>query len=173
MTQPEITTTPPSTLPATNGEPARSSRWASTRRAFLRTHPRCAACADAAVPDPSTLNVHHVVPFHLVIAVGRPDLELDFRNLLTLCEGGEEHHLVVGHLGDWDSYNVHVVADAARPDCHGHTRRDIEALAWWITARANRPRLGSNPSTADRAQLRAWLDATYPPSLQPTPEARP
>jgi hypothetical protein len=30
--------------------------------------------------------VHHIFPFHYCIALGRPDLELDDRNLITLCE---------------------------------------------------------------------------------------
>jgi len=32
------------------------------------------------------LQVHHIFPFHYCIALGRPDLELDDRNLITLCE---------------------------------------------------------------------------------------
>jgi hypothetical protein len=90
------------TPPAHEGEEPRSPRWERTRRLFLAKWPQCAVCAlDAA--QAGGLNVHHVVPVEFVRRAGRPDLELDERNLITLCEAGENHHLVVGHLGDWRS----------------------------------------------------------------------
>ena len=58
--------------------------------------------------------MHHIFPFHYCIALGRPDLELDDRNLITLCEDeagkpGQNHHLLVGHLDDFESSNLAVV----------------------------------------------------------------
>lgn len=42
--------------------------------------------------------------------VGRPDLELDPRNLLTLCIRPDcEHHVLLGHLDDYESYNPKVL----------------------------------------------------------------
>jgi len=42
---------------------------------------------------------------------GRPDFELDPRNLLTPCVHHDcEHHVLIGHLDDYESYNRHVLA---------------------------------------------------------------
>ncbi len=86
------------------GEPPRSDKWPAARRAWLAQHPTCAACGSA-----KDLQVHHKRPFHLY-----PELELNPANFITLCETiGTDHHLHVGHLGDWKDYNERVDADAA------------------------------------------------------------
>lgn len=84
----------------------RSSKWASVRAAHLQNHPTCAACDGT-----SSLEVHHIKPFHL-----QPELELDPTNLITLCESkknGVNCHLLFGHLGSFRSYNVESVQDSA------------------------------------------------------------
>lgn len=81
-------------------EPARSPRWPSVRRIFLAAHPTCAACGSR-----EKLEVHHVRPYHL-----HPEAELDFDNLITLCE---PDHLTFGHLKNWQSFNPAVREDAA------------------------------------------------------------
>jgi len=84
----------------------RSSHWPSVRKLFLADEPECAACGGA-----KKLEVHHKKPFHL-----QPDLELDPKNLITLCEagtGGINCHLAIGHLGDFKKFNPNVEDDAA------------------------------------------------------------
>ena len=70
-------------------------------------HPECAVC-DAVKRD----NVaHHIKPVQWY-----PKLEMEPSNLITLCERGKlgaNHHLFIGHLQDYRSYNEHVVEDAA------------------------------------------------------------
>jgi hypothetical protein len=95
---------------------ARSEHWPTVERAFREAHPHCAACADAA-PEVA-VQVHHINPFHYVVHVGRPDLELDPRNLIGLCEDEEgrpaqDHHLLIGHLGNFKEGNLLVAEDAA------------------------------------------------------------
>jgi 5-methylcytosine-specific restriction enzyme A len=98
----------------------RSTGWRRVRAEHLRRQPRCAVCGGTRV-----LEVHHVQPFHL-----HPDLELDPKNLITLCESpGLACHHVFGHLGDWKSWNIHV-------------RRDAQA---WGRRLAGRPYPGRNP----------------------------
>lgn len=80
----------------------RSSRWPQVEREHRLREPACVACGHK-----SKVQVHHIKPFHL-----HPDLELDPRNLITLCEArGRNHHLLLGHLGDWKSYNEHIRHD--------------------------------------------------------------
>ena len=84
---------------------ARSGKWPTVRKNHLLLHPVCEVCGSK-----DKLEVHHVLPFHL-----HPTLELDPANLITLCESGANGincHLAVGHLGNFKSFNEHVVADA-------------------------------------------------------------
>lgn len=81
----------------------RSREWARVAKEHLLREPRCVACGYRG----KKLQVHHIKPFHL-----HPQLELDPQNLITLCEArGREHHLLLGHLDAWESYNDHIRAD--------------------------------------------------------------
>lgn len=85
---------------------ARSSHWPIVRKAFLARNPTCAVCGGTA-----KLEAHHIRPFHL-----DSSLELNEANLIALCENkkdGINCHLAFGHLGNFKSFNVNVVADAA------------------------------------------------------------
>lgn len=78
----------------------RSPKWPDVEKAFRKLHPDCQACTSK-----DALNVHHIKPFHKF-----PALELDTMNLITLCR---RCHFFLGHLDDWSSWNVDVVANAA------------------------------------------------------------
>ena len=77
----------------------RSPHWAATERKFKARFPDCAVCGTL-----KKVEVHHKKPFHL-----HPELELDPRNLISLCR---VHHQWWGHLGDWKSFNPAVEEDA-------------------------------------------------------------
>jgi len=77
----------------------RSPKWESVRREYLKDNRECVACGQT-----SSLEVHHIVPFHL-----RRDLELVPSNLMSLCR---DCHFYFGHLKDWSSWNEHAKADA-------------------------------------------------------------
>jgi len=92
----------------------RSSGWPAVEKAHIKEEPFCRTCGTN-----HGLQVHHIKPFHL-----HPELELEDANLMTLCQ---PHHLLVGHLMLWASYNPNVMKDAAtwlskikkRPDHKG------------------------------------------------------
>ena len=81
----------------------RSSKWRKVRAAWLEKNPRCAACGER-----TNLEVHHIKPFHT-----HPELELDTRNLVTLCESGKfgikSCHRFIGHRGNWRLINPYVM----------------------------------------------------------------
>jgi hypothetical protein len=82
----------------------RSPKWPALRRTWLAWHPTCAACGGKKNCVP-----HHVRPVHTF-----PELELDAKNLLTLCESPARNcHLAIGHSLLWTSYNPFAVSDAA------------------------------------------------------------
>ena len=80
-------------------ETQRSGRWPKVRDAFARGK-SCAECGTR-----SSIEVHHLQPFHLV-----PSLELNTSNLVVLCRSC---HLVFGHLHCWESHNPACLNDAA------------------------------------------------------------
>lgn len=90
----------------------RSPSWKAAARAHLRRQPWCVACRRQYTGLLACflrvlrgVVVHHIYPFHVVRHLNRGDLEFDSRNLVTLCAA---HHLVLGHLNQWDCYSPHV-----------------------------------------------------------------
>lgn len=107
----------------------RSSRWDEVAKAHRLREPACAACGYKG----RKIQVHHVKPFHL-----HPELELDPDNLITLCQArGRSHHLLLGHLDHWSSYNEHVRRDVVR--FYKKTAKQIEADAHWLERKRLRP----------------------------------
>jgi len=83
----------------------RSPSWPQVRSKWLIDHDWCEACGGK-----KKLEVHHRIPFHI-----DPNLELDWDNLITLCESkkyGINCHLFVGHIGNYSNYNRMVMDDA-------------------------------------------------------------
>ena len=80
----------------------RSDKWPAVRKRFLILHPTCVVCGSR-----KRLVAHHKFHVHLW-----PELELDESNLIPLCEGPGEHHLLFGHCGDFKAWNPNVIEDA-------------------------------------------------------------
>lgn len=82
----------------------RSEEWPRVREEHLKKFPACIVCGDK-----RTVAVHHILPFHV-----HPERELDPNNLVTLCsgKGSHNHHLLVGHLGNYKGWNPDVRTDA-------------------------------------------------------------
>ena len=80
----------------------RASHWNAFRDAYLKEHAKCVACGATV-----KLQVHHIKPFHI-----EPALELDTKNLITLCMSKNSCHLDIGHGGSFRSYNPSVVQDS-------------------------------------------------------------
>lgn len=79
----------------------RSKEWPGVRRFYLDNHPMCEVCGGN-----EKLEVHHIKPFHLF-----PELELDYDNLITLCESkkyGINCHLFIGHRGNYRNINYDI-----------------------------------------------------------------
>jgi hypothetical protein len=99
----------------------RSPEWSRVEHEHLAHEPACVACGYRG----KGLQVHHIKPFHL-----HPQLELDPNNLMTLCEiPGRDHHLLIGHLDNFESYNPHVREDTRK--YYGKTADQIRAAPSW------------------------------------------
>lgn len=107
----------------------RSPEWGRVEKEHLQREPACIACGYRG----KGLQVHHIKPFHL-----HPALELDPSNLITLCEiKGRDHHLLLGHLDNWESYNAHVREDVRR--FYNKTADQIRSDSAWQKKMRQRP----------------------------------
>jgi 5-methylcytosine-specific restriction endonuclease McrA len=107
----------------------RSPEWSRVEKEHLQHEPACRVCGY----EGRGVQVHHIKPFHL-----HPNLELDPNNLITLCEiKGRDHHLLIGHLDDWESYNPNVRDDTKR--YHKESDQQIRANPAWLKEVAHRP----------------------------------
>lgn len=144
---------------------SRSPKWPGVERAHLLSQPRCMCCA----PGTNTsagLQVHHMFPFHYCVALGRPDLELDERNLITLCEDeasrpGQDHHLIVGHLDDFQSSNLDVAVDA-RTTFHAMSADAIRKDPRWQKKVSGRLVPLGSMTEADKQAFRERMNRTFP-----------
>jgi len=107
----------------------RSPDWPRVEQEHLLREPACVCCGYRG----QGLQVHHIRPFHLY-----PNLELDPHNLITLCEvRGRDHHLLLGHLDDWESYNLNVRNDVRH--FHKENAKQIRAEPAWQQEVQRRP----------------------------------
>jgi len=144
----------------------RSSKWRTVERTYKEAHPACACCGKT-YPGGRGIQIHHRFPFHDCILAGRADLELDERNLISLCEdekGVETNdcHFVVGHCCSFRSFNPTVEEDAAGP-WHGLTKTQIEQLDEFIEKVRNRPKSYPGMTADEQTAFRNMLDQRMPP----------
>lgn len=100
------------------------------------------------------------------MALGRPDLELDERNLITLCEteagsAAENHHLLIGHLDDFESSNLSVVEDASST-FKGWMAAKIRADSIWLQKKSARLPHLPMMSADDKAAFAWAMNTRYP-----------
>ncbi|HUO58023.1 MAG TPA: hypothetical protein VMV05_07580 [bacterium] len=134
----------------------RSPLWPKVQEDFLKGHPACAACGAM-----TKLNVHHKFPFHYVVLSGRADLEIDPRNLITLCTlPTMEHHILLGHLDNYQSYDPKVTEMALR--YKGKDATEIKADPAFKKAVAGRPTPFERMTAADKLAFRKTLDRVLP-----------
>jgi hypothetical protein len=143
----------------------RSPEWPKVEKEHLAKEPTC-ACCKAGTNRGAGLQVHHRFPYHYCIALGRPDLELDDRNLITLCEDeagkpGQNHHLLVGHLDDFQSSNLDVVVDS-KTTFHGMAAAEIRANATWKAKVAKGLKPLDKMTDADKAAFAKLMNETLP-----------
>ncbi len=143
---------------------SRSPHWPEVAKAHLAKQPHC-VCCESCRCNPN-VQVHHIFPFHYCIALGRPDLELDDRNLITLCgddldQPGENHHLWVGHFDNFQSSNLAVVRDAEKT-FKGMTAGDIKNDARWRRRWVRRLKPLEEMTAVDRAAFLRVMDRRMP-----------
>ena len=100
-------------------ERTRSPKWHAVQHAYLQMKPRCEACGGL-----MELQVHHIQPFHL-----HPELELQPSNLIALCMGEHECHLLIGHGGSFACYNPNIAVDAKQAYLNPNLLKAIQQRA--------------------------------------------
>jgi len=97
----------------------RSSKWTKLQKDFLEKNPVCALCGGT-----ERLNVHHKKPFHLY-----PELELDENNLITLCMGDKDCHLVIAHGNNFSYYCSNIDLYIKQYKLGSKTFKELSVLA--------------------------------------------
>lgn len=112
----------------------------------------------------SPVQIHHEFPFHDCILAGRPELELTLENLHRLYSGGHEaangHHLIVGHLRDFRSYNPRLVHYLHK--WKGLTTEQIQKLPEWKSMASRKPKSYSEMTPFLQDAFRQALDHRFP-----------
>lgn len=154
----------------------RSPKWPSVEKHFLAVNPFCIACNETqhvarlalvGINPTRGLQVHHaVIPFHYAILLGRPDLELDPRNLCVLCEDElgvktEDHHNLVGHGRNFQSY-LPDASTLAKIKFNGLGKKDLVTNKEFLTLCANLPKKWNELSQVEKDSLRTMLDSKLP-----------
>lgn len=145
----------------------RSPHWEAICRKYLLEHPNCAACK----PGQSNVKpqVHHRIPFHFCVLLGRPELEEYPPNFIPLCETEKgkpapNHHLLIGHLDDFTSSNLDVTLDATHT-WYGKTAAEIQFDPQWKLKCQHRMKPFGSMTAKDKRDLRALMDRLFPPAL--------
>lgn len=139
----------------------RSPHWPHVRAEQLKRQPICQATGMNA--PAAELEAHHINPFHFCVLVGRPDLELDLRNLITLAREPVDVHLLLGHLDDFKSSNLDVTQDCVT--WHGKSEAEIKADLLWQGKHTARMKPWAEWSDQDKIDFKAHLDKTFPPAV--------
>jgi hypothetical protein len=136
----------------------RSGHWPSVRRHFIAQHSVCQACGRG---KPLKLNVHHQIPFHYVTALNRPELEVEVSNLITLCvDHDDQHHLLIGHLDSFKSYNADVLTDVKK--YWNMNRSQIMNDREYRVKQKNRPPPVDKMTPKQKDNLKKYLDKRFP-----------
>ncbi len=148
-----------------HGAGPRSPHFERIKNEYLRVHPNCEADAKEYFGR-VCVQVHHIFAFHVCILLGRPDLELDPCNFLGLCENEpgkpcENHHVLLGHLGDFQVNNDSVLADIKT--YQGMTHQFILASGPFASRMLTRPKPFPDWTAQERVDYRKMLDAKLPP----------
>jgi len=140
----------------------RSSHWATVEKHFLEKNPVCVACAEKTfLHGIFAHQVHHIFPFHYAVLLGRPDLETDFRNLITLCQVPQfQHHLLLGHLGDFHSYNPDVIKFVT--DYRGLVKEDIVKSEFYKKTLEQKPKPFDLLTTQEKEEMLNKLNIDFP-----------
>jgi hypothetical protein len=144
-------------------EPKRSNQWENFRNKYIALTGKCDACGKKL--GEVQLEAHHIIPFEFCINLGRPELELDERNLICLCEHTEaqpagDHHLLLGHLGYYGSFNLNVKADALA--WYGQTSEEIKADSVWNVRKLQRPLSWKETDERNKQYIKDAMDRMYP-----------
>lgn len=146
----------------------RSWQWGEVEQAFLaQSNYKCAMCS---ITGTTLVQVHHIAPFHYISSpnIQRGDLEFNPHNLVPLCQGPgtNDHHVLVGHLGDFQYFN-----EDARADMIGQWKDvlpgdQLKQLADWIARHKKPYPLVNAMSPQDITGFIALLVTWYGPKPQ-------
>jgi hypothetical protein len=133
----------------------RSYKWPSFRKKIIKERGGVCELSGAT----SDLEAHHIFPFHLCVLLGRPELELDKRNIIILSGGPINYHLLLGHLNSFQSYNASIMNMQEYGDS---TAQEIKTHKEWSLLREYRPKPWDRMTIQEKEELREMLNRKFP-----------
>jgi hypothetical protein len=107
------------------------------------------------------LEAHHIIPFHFCVILGRPELELEKKNLIILSRGPVDIHLLLGHFDNFGSFNKDIT-DIEKWKEFIKNKKDLAHDPEYLQLKAKRPKLWDDMTTRDKTNLRKLMDKLYP-----------
>lgn len=146
----------------------RNPHWHIVEREVLEEQPNCIACDPYNTVEHVGLQVHHKqVSFHVAVLLGRPDLEMDKRNLCTLGETehnkpAPDHHLLLGHGNNFQR-DCNPFIDQDVVTFRGMTTEQIKGSPVFQQRMTQLPRPFSQWTRDEKIAKRKELDTKLPP----------
>lgn len=135
----------------------RSNHWDELRDKLIKE--RGSKCEiSGATTD---LEAHHIIPFHFCVLLGRPELELEKKNIIILSGGPINYHLLIGHLGNFESFNKDILN--IRKWQKIAAVLDIKENEMWIKTKIKRPKEWKDMTKRNKTDLRKLMDRLFPP----------
>jgi hypothetical protein len=141
----------------------RDKRWEHFRASVLAERGRVCEISGAT----TQLGLHHCFPLKMARLLGRPDIELERRNVLVVSNGPVDYHKHLAHLAYFASWNPGLLGIAGFPDLRECRRMAAMRPPFWTTQEwvgivANRPKTWATMSAGDKDELRAMIDRIFP-----------
>ena len=141
---------------ASQAEPKRPAAVTEAQHRHLKAFPACVI--SGATTD---CQAHHIIDYDACEHIGRPELAADKRNFITLREApGSDFHLAAGHLGSFQSINLHIIENALT--WKGWTEEQIRNDPKWLAMKATRMKPVREWTDEDTKARRDAADAMFP-----------
>lgn len=128
----------------------RSSSWDKFRdKLIIERGSRCELSGTT-----TDLEAHHILPFHICILMGWPHLEMDPNNIIILSQSPIPYHLLIGHLGSFESFNPHIFnLKLWQKVIKGDITKDVK----WLNAKVKRPKPFREMNNKDKGYLKKFM----------------
>lgn len=142
-------------------EPKRSKEITEAQAKYLKKNPLCAISGTK-----GNTQAHHIIPYEYLVKIDREWLASDERIFVGLCETEKDKvvpnfHLLAGHLGSFQSFNIHILEDIQFFK-QFKTTEEIEDNLTFQAKKAARYKFDYQMTLDDIKNLQTYVDSRWP-----------